>query len=71
MDCGNARAHGSARHYPQRFAVERVADRLLDVLTEVLAAGSPDKGLKDRLAEPDLELVESRNTALECRTVLA
>ena len=31
----------AARYYAPRFAVERVADRLLDVLTVVLATGSP------------------------------
>ena len=35
------RGAAAARHYAQRFAVDYAADRLLNVLTEVLAARSP------------------------------
>jgi glycosyltransferase involved in cell wall biosynthesis len=35
------RGAAAARHYAQRFAVDRAADRLLNVLTEVLAARPP------------------------------
>jgi hypothetical protein len=35
------RGAAAARHYELRFAVDCVADRLLEVITEVLAVGSP------------------------------
>ena len=35
------RGAAAARHYAQRFAVDAATDRLLNVLTEVLAARSP------------------------------
>ena len=35
------RGAAAARHHAQRFAVDWAADRLLNVLTEVLAARSP------------------------------
>ncbi|HME76151.1 MAG TPA: hypothetical protein VKI00_11010, partial [Mycobacterium sp.] len=35
------RGAAAARHYAQRFAVDYSADRLLKVLTEVVAARSP------------------------------
>jgi glycosyltransferase involved in cell wall biosynthesis len=38
------RGAAAARHYAQRFAVDYSADRLLKVLTEVLAARSPAAG---------------------------
>jgi glycosyltransferase involved in cell wall biosynthesis len=38
------RGAAAARHYAQRFAVDYSADRLLNVLTEVLAARSPAAG---------------------------
>ena len=37
------RGAAAARHYELRFAVDCVADRLLDVITEVLAVGSPGR----------------------------
>jgi glycosyltransferase involved in cell wall biosynthesis len=37
------RGAAAARHYANRFAVDWAADRLLDVITEVLAAGSPGR----------------------------
>jgi glycosyltransferase involved in cell wall biosynthesis len=37
------RGAAAARHYANRFAVDRAADGLLDVITEVLAARSPGR----------------------------
>ncbi|ORW02975.1 hypothetical protein AWC14_05910 [Mycobacterium kyorinense] len=38
-----ARGAAAALHYRQHFSVDRVADRLLDVIAEVRAARSPDR----------------------------
>lgn len=52
-DPATAAAEGTAAadHYRQRFSVERVADRLLDVIAAVRAARSPDRTITASVAD--------------------